>query len=222
MIETLTTPEQFAQLLIDDIFPSTPLGATSLISQIADAIKKQCQAWENAVNDEEDAVQPNVLEIERPPTPPDSDDGGDIGPRRRSSAPTVPTAKTPSTEHEWRTLVKLDLQVGSIHLMDQFEWPLAPQSHPASIEHVPTPETFAQQICADLGIGGEFVSIIAHSIREQVCYARLNFDEAPKSHALDEPPIRVPDTDIDWNPIVEELSEQEIEQRIKEQERAAR
>lgn len=143
----------------------------------------------------------------------------------------------------WRTIIRLDLQVGETHLVDQFEWPLVPQlsDHPpveitlpedvkstvanskklAEVPSVPTPESFAKQLCADLGMGGEFVSIIAHSIREQLYYARLNFDEAPKVQTLHLPPISDQDR-TDFAPFTERLSEEDLEARFKEQERTAR
>ena len=47
-------------------------------------------------------------------------------------------------------------------LVDQFEWDL---SNPLN-----SPEQFAQQLCADLGLGGEFPSTIAYSIRGQLSW----------------------------------------------------
>ena len=44
--------------------------------------------------------------------------------------------------------------------MDQFEWDI---SNPEN-----TPEEFALSLCKDLGLGGEFVTAIAYSIRGQV------------------------------------------------------
>ncbi|CDO68596.1 hypothetical protein BN946_scf184996.g27 [Trametes cinnabarina] len=61
---------------------------------------------------------------------------------------------------EMRILIKLDIVVGSIKLEDQFEWDLENRD--------PTPEQFAEVYCKDLGLGGEFKTAIAHSIREQV------------------------------------------------------
>lgn len=47
-------------------------------------------------------------------------------------------------------------------LVDQFEWDI---SNPDN-----TPEEFALSLCKDLGLGGEFVTAIAYSIRGQVEY----------------------------------------------------
>lgn len=127
-------------------------------------------------------------------------------------------------DSEWRIIIKLDLQIGDTHLNDQFEWPLLPQFVPdiESSVKVPTPEKFASQLCADLGIAGEFVSTIAHSIREQLCFARLNFDEAPKTHEVLVPPIRTDEDMYQWQPTLEELDQEELERRLKEQERSSR
>ena len=46
--------------------------------------------------------------------------------------------------------------------MDQFEWDL---SNPLN-----SPEVFARQLCADLGLGGEFATTIAYSIRGQLSW----------------------------------------------------
>ncbi|KAM6501110.1 SNF5 / SMARCB1 / INI1 domain containing protein [Amanita muscaria] len=61
---------------------------------------------------------------------------------------------------EMRILIKLDVVVGSMKLDDQFEWDLD-NTHAS-------PEEFADVYAQDLGLGGEFKTAIAHSIREQV------------------------------------------------------
>ncbi|KIK68324.1 hypothetical protein GYMLUDRAFT_35709 [Collybiopsis luxurians FD-317 M1] len=61
---------------------------------------------------------------------------------------------------DMRILIKLDIIVGSMKLDDQFEWDI--DSVKAS------PEQFAEIYTQDLGLGGEFRTAIAHSIREQV------------------------------------------------------
>ena len=57
---------------------------------------------------------------------------------------------------------QLNIHVGNISLVDQFEWDL---SNPLN-----SPEKFARQLCADLGLGGEFVTTIAYSIRGQLSW----------------------------------------------------
>jgi SWI/SNF-related matrix-associated actin-dependent regulator of chromatin subfamily B protein 1 len=56
-----------------------------------------------------------------------------------------------------RALLKLNIHVGNQSLVDQFEWDMS--------EATNSPEVFAKKICADLGLGGEFVAAIAYSIR---------------------------------------------------------
>lgn len=59
-------------------------------------------------------------------------------------------------------LLQLNIHVGNISLVDQFEWDL---SNPLN-----SPEQFAQELCADLGLGGEFATTIAYSIRGQLSW----------------------------------------------------
>ena len=120
----------------------------------------QCEAWQNAVHDEED--KDTTAESMKPTQEPDEEDGS-----------------TNNGTVDWRVIIKLDVQVGKTHLVDQFEWPLLPQTVKGELE-VPSPEMFAKKICADMGLGGEFISTVAHAVREQLCFARLNFDEASK------------------------------------------
>jgi len=149
------------------------------------------------------------------------------GTRTRSNA-----ASPDQTEFNWRTIIKLDLQLGKVHLVDQFEWPLLPQSYANSKDlslneravlpiEQPTPESFAKNLCAEIGVGGEFVPTVACAIREQLYQARINFDDAPKAFDLTVPPLR-PSIEGEWEPMMEELSDGEIERRHKEQERTAR
>ncbi|KAL9106227.1 MAG: hypothetical protein Q9227_008695 [Pyrenula ochraceoflavens] len=60
---------------------------------------------------------------------------------------------------EMRVLIKLNITIGQITLVDQFEWEL---NNPYN-----SPEEFATQMVDDLSLSGEFVTAIAHSIREQ-------------------------------------------------------
>lgn len=54
----------------------------------------------------------------------------------------------------------MDIIVGPVKLEDQFEWDLDSPD--------PSPEYFAEIYTMELGLGGEFTTAIAHSIREQV------------------------------------------------------
>ena len=61
---------------------------------------------------------------------------------------------------EMRILIKLNITIGQHTLVDQFDWDI---NNPLN-----SPENFAIQMARDLSLSGEFVTAIAHSIREQV------------------------------------------------------
>ncbi|KAJ4320562.1 SWI/SNF chromatin-remodeling complex subunit [Neodidymelliopsis sp. IMI 364377] len=60
---------------------------------------------------------------------------------------------------EMRILIKLNITIGQHTLVDQFEWEIN--------NALNSPEDFARQMAADLSLSGEFITAIAHSIREQ-------------------------------------------------------
>ena len=62
-------------------------------------------------------------------------------------------------DDEMRILIKLNITIGQHTLMDQFEWDLNNSSDSA--------ELFARQMARDLSLSSEFVTAIAHDIREQ-------------------------------------------------------
>ncbi|VEL14770.1 unnamed protein product [Protopolystoma xenopodis] len=61
-----------------------------------------------------------------------------------------------------RVIIRLNVHVGNILLMDQFEWDLSEPSN--------SPEEFAKRLCAELGLGGEFLTAVAYSIRGQLAW----------------------------------------------------
>ncbi|KAJ3051257.1 hypothetical protein HK097_007755 [Rhizophlyctis rosea] len=184
--ETLLTPEKFATLLAEDF--DSPL-APQFIPLIASAIREQVAAYAGA-----------------------SDDDG--APEATEEA--FEQADDEEYDEDFRIVIKLDLHVGSLHLKDQFEWPLYSS-------YTVSPEDFARQLAADLGVGGEFVPHIAHAIREQVCLARINFHEATEAPPVHGRPFRhLATMDEDWEPELRELTEQEREKIAKEKERNSR
>ncbi|KAI9675345.1 MAG: SWI/SNF chromatin-remodeling complex subunit [Caeruleum heppii] len=60
---------------------------------------------------------------------------------------------------EMRVLIKLNITIGQYTLIDQFEWDI---NNPLNL-----PEIFAMQMTRDLSLSGEFMTAIAHCIREQ-------------------------------------------------------
>jgi len=60
---------------------------------------------------------------------------------------------------EMRVLIKLNITIGQVTLVDQLEWEI---NNPLN-----NPEEFARQMARDLSLSGEFVTAIAHCIRER-------------------------------------------------------
>ncbi|TFY56219.1 hypothetical protein EVJ58_g7775 [Rhodofomes roseus] len=131
-----------------------------------------------------------------------------------------------SMQEELRILIKLDVVVGSVKLEDQFEWNLENGD--------PTPEQFADIYCRDLGLGGEFKTAIAHAIREQVqIYQKSLFlvGHPSDGSAVQDDDLRMSllpslttgaraiDQVSAFTPILNYLSDSEIERNEKEREK---
>jgi hypothetical protein len=100
---------------------------------------------------------------------------------------------------ESRQILRLNIRVGRVVLRDQFEWDIADSTN--------CPEAFAESLCADLGLGREFVPAVACHVREQL----LELAEAEQPHArcraLDsQSVIRPLDVASAWQPMVERLN----------------
>ena len=89
-----------------------------------------------------------------PSMPPDVEQGESIMDENGNLLP-----YTAYNDEDMRIMVKLDITIGSLNLTDGFEWDI---NSPSS-----NPELFAQALVADLSLPGEFVTAIAHDIREQ-------------------------------------------------------
>lgn len=99
------------------------------------------------------------------------------------------------------------MNVGSLFLKDQFEWPL--------FQSAITPEHFAKILCADLGVSGEFIPLISNFIHLQVVQQRIAYDENIDISILYDRYIRDfeyidEDEDDSWEPILSYKNEQEI------------
>ncbi|XP_021707148.1 SWI/SNF-related matrix-associated actin-dependent regulator of chromatin subfamily B member 1 [Aedes aegypti] len=165
--ESMITPEQFAEVLCDDL----DLNPTPFVPAIAAAIRQQIEAYPS---------EPIVLE-----------EGSDQ-----------------------RVLVKLNIHVGNTSLVDQVEWDMAQKDN--------NPEDFAIKLCAELGLGGEFVTAISYSIRGQLSWHQRTyaFSEAPL--ATVEVPFRTPSDADQWAPFLETLTDAEMEKKIRDQDRNTR
>ncbi|KAH6602673.1 hypothetical protein BASA61_000838 [Batrachochytrium salamandrivorans] len=239
MNETLTTPEYFAQLLADDM--ECPY-ASYFVPQIADIIRKQVSEYAAAVEEdlvpvshklEVDVLDSPVLEKSQLSSTACADIAsnaaeeiinGDTPMLSKShSSAGVASAATQAVDNsddiaaygDLRIAITLDLHVGVVYLKDRFEWPLFPT-------HEVTPEDFSRQLAADLGVGGEFIPMIAHAIREQVVNARLNYSQSTEASQWRVRPFRNDDTELDWQPDLRVLTEEDIDRIAKEEDRNTR
>ncbi|GAA5864456.1 hypothetical protein JCM3774_005133 [Rhodotorula dairenensis] len=132
-----------------------------------------------------------------------------------------------SPSDELRLLIKLDITLDAIQLVDQFEWDISDPSN--------NPEAFAGAFAAELGLTGEFVTAISHSIREQVEFYTRSLcilGYAPGRGIADEelrrdflPPVQEPfrtDTADDFTPALNQLTADEVERHDREHEREIR
>lgn len=131
---------------------------------------------------------------------------------------------------EMRTLIKLNITIGHHTLIDQFEWDL---NNPAN-----SPEGFAHQMARDMCLSGEFTTAIAHSIREQSqLYTKYlyqtghTFDGRPvedlelRAAMLPSPLtviVRTSGQAKDYEPVLYELSDGELERMEKDLSRESR
>ncbi|KAJ3804442.1 hypothetical protein F5876DRAFT_53395 [Lentinula aff. lateritia] len=71
--------------------------------------------------------------------------------------------ESPHPTPECRVILSLDVQISTHHLTDHIEWDLLSPL---------TPEAFSLQLCADLGLAGEAIPLIAHAVHEELCRHR--------------------------------------------------
>ena len=67
--------------------------------------------------------------------------------------------RTSDTGHTNILFLKIDVQIGTYHLLDNIEWDLLSTL---------TPEAFTQKLCTELGLSGEAVPLISHAIHEEL------------------------------------------------------
>lgn len=195
LYESLITPEQFAEVLCEDMqFPTLQFAP-----QIAKSIREQIQDYHLPAL----AVEPPQENKE--------------------------TEEDSKPVQELRILIKIDVTVANTSLVDQFEWDISCPNN--------DPERFAEVLTAELGLGGEFTTAIAHSIREQVqthtkCLNLIgyNYDGSsvhdedlrgsflPKITTI----LREEEAVEQFTPILEKLTEPEIDKLERDRERDKR
>lgn len=113
-----------------------------------------------------------------------------------------------------RVIIKLNIHVGNTSLVDQVEWDMSEKDN--------NPEQFALKLCSELGLGGEFVTAIAYSVRGQLSWHQRTyaFSEAPLSTI--EVPFRAASESDQWAPFLETLTDAEMEKKIRDQDRNTR
>ncbi|ODN06497.1 SWI/SNF-related matrix-associated actin-dependent regulator of chromatin subfamily B member 1 [Orchesella cincta] len=164
--EALVTPEQFAEILCDDL----DLNPTAFVPAVAQSIRQQVDAFPSD----------NILD----------------------------------ESSDQRVIIKLNIHVGNTSLNDQIEWDMSEKDN--------SPEKFAVRLCAELGLGGEFVTAIAYSIRGQISWHQRTyaFSETPLQTV--ENPFRHPSESETWAPYLETLTDAEMEKKIRDQDRNTR
>ncbi|KAH9200353.1 hypothetical protein LQ764DRAFT_234813 [Zygosaccharomyces rouxii] len=132
---------------------------------------------------------------------------------------------------DMRIKIKLDIVVGQNQLIDQFEWDISNTEN--------SPEEFAECMCQELSLPGEFMTAIVHSIHEQVhmyhkslALLGYNFDGSPvedddiRSRILPvitlDDVYRTPSESKNYNPNLLQISAAELERLDRDKDRDTR
>lgn len=165
--ECMISPEQFAEVLCDDL----DLNPLPFVPAIATAIRQQIEAFPSELNIFQESC-------------------------------------------DQRVIVKLNIHVGNTSLVDQIEWDMSERDN--------NPEEFAMKLCAELGLGGEFVTAIAYSVRGQLSWHQRTFAFSEAPLAIVEVPFRASSEVDTWAPFLETLTDAEMEKKIRDQDRNTR
>ena len=256
--EALTTPDQFAKQFVDELdLPNDrkPL----IISQIANQIRQQLEEYAGVAlhplfhSANSPAVQGTNGKTALPASSRDGTSTPQVPATNGASTPVtngvshtngvqtpagipngisatataMPSEELHNPDDTYRCIVTLNINLMNRLYTDKFEWSLL---HPPGFA-----EMFAKTTCADLGLSGEWVNAMTHSIYEAVLRLKK---EACENGGL------VGDGEIDndaveptigagwrydqehlcdeWEPKVEILSPEEIEKREGDRERQIR
>jgi len=135
----------------------------------------------------------------------------------------APEQEAAGQEADLRVILNLDVQINTLHLIDRIEWDLTSPL---------TPEVFATQMCADLGLGGEGIMIISHAIHEELLRLKKDCIElglvGTLADSTSKGPKKLESIWRDWNeaksfvPHLEILSPEDIDALEFEKEKNAR
>ncbi|KAK6316345.1 SWI/SNF-related matrix-associated actin-dependent regulator of chromatin subfamily B member 1-A isoform X2 [Coregonus clupeaformis] len=132
----------------------------------------------------------------------------------RQQIESYPTDSILDEQTDQRVIIKLNIHVGNISLVDQFEWDMSEREN--------SPETFALKLCSELGLGGEFVTTIAYSIRGQLSWHQRTYAFSENPLPTVEIAIRNTGDADTWCPLLETLTDAEMEKKIRDQDRNTR
>lgn len=132
----------------------------------------------------------------------------------RQQIESYPTDSILEDQADQRVIIKLNIHVGNISLVDQFEWDMSEREN--------SPEKFALKLCSELGLGGEFVTTIAYSIRGQLSWHQRTYAFSENPLPTVEIAIRNTGDADQWCPLLETLTDAEMEKKIRDQDRNTR
>uniref|UniRef100_A0AAX7VW84 SWI/SNF Subunit INI1 DNA binding domain-containing protein n=1 Tax=Astatotilapia calliptera TaxID=8154 RepID=A0AAX7VW84_ASTCA len=132
----------------------------------------------------------------------------------RQQIESYPTDSLLEDQTDQRVIIKLNIHVGNISLVDQFEWDMSEREN--------SPEKFALKLCSELGLGGEFVTTIAYSIRGQLSWHQRTYAFSENPLPTVEIAIRNTGDADQWCPLLETLTDAEMEKKIRDQDRNTR
>lgn len=144
------TPEMFAEILCDDL----DLNPLAFVPAIASAIRQQIESYPTDSILEDQADQRVIIKVRQHAA--------------RLSFKTLHIQCSAVMESHLSCCgFQLNIHVGNISLVDQFEWDMSEREN--------SPEKFALKLCSELGLGGEFVTTIAYSIRGQLSWHQRTY-----------------------------------------------
>ncbi|KAJ1970013.1 Chromatin structure remodeling complex protein sfh1 [Dispira parvispora] len=232
--EAFMTPEKFAQLLCMDLDIAQTPHAESISQSIRAQLDEYATFLELQSTRHMDITQMNRSELE--------EQHAEFRVEYYSEPIRVP--------------ITLELHVGKHLLRDKFEWDLTTTLDDENLQNMP--EIFARSLCAELGLGGEFVTLVTHSIREQLLrhqrerldheietgtlasrrHANKSQTKGTTSMAIDDEweVSDIPSEQVSegittfrnwsegdaWVPVIETLSQEEIEKILMDKERSIR
>jgi SWI/SNF-related matrix-associated actin-dependent regulator of chromatin subfamily B protein 1 len=116
--------------------------------------------------------------------------------------------------NDQRVMIKLNIHIGNVSLVDQFEWDMSDKQN--------NPEEFARVLAAELGLGGEFVTAIAYSVRGQLSWHHKTFSYSETSMPTVDTAMRMDHDAEQYCPFLETLTDAEMDKKVRDQDRNTR